>query len=160
MLPRRAHSQRYTLPAVPEPSGPTWVLNAAMDSTASVLLINPTIVGRRSARFPLALLSLASGLDGKYATQIIDGNIDRQMATVVRRTLQERRFVAVGITVMGGPQLGTAIAVSKLIRELAPGLPIIWGGYFPTLCPVQSIVEPYVDYVVRGQGEATFLELL
>ena len=39
--------------------------------------INPTITSRRNARFPLAVLSLATALEDRYATQIIDGNVDR-----------------------------------------------------------------------------------
>jgi radical SAM superfamily enzyme YgiQ (UPF0313 family) len=61
---------------------------------------------------------------------------------------------------MGGPQLVSAIALSKAIRERHPALPIVWGGGFPTVCPDAAVNVPYVDYAVRGQGEQTFLELL
>jgi radical SAM superfamily enzyme YgiQ (UPF0313 family) len=125
-----------------------------------ILFINPTITSRRSARFPLAVLSLAASLDGKYATKIIDGNVDRDFISTALRTLAEERVDAVGITVMGGPQLPTAMAVSKAIRAKFPATTIIWGGYYPTICPVPSIKAPYVDYVVRGQGEDTLAELL
>jgi anaerobic magnesium-protoporphyrin IX monomethyl ester cyclase len=125
-----------------------------------ILFINPTITSRRSARFPLAVLSLAASLEGKYATTIIDGNIDRDFVTTALRTVTEERIDAVGVTVMGGPQLPTAIAVSKAIRARSPATPIIWGGYYPTICPVPSINAPDVDYVVRAQGEDTLAELL
>ncbi len=65
-----------------------------------------------------------------------------------------------GITVMGGPQIPTAAAVSKAIRALSPRTPIIWGGYFPTICPIPSVNAPFVDYVIRGQGELAMLELM
>src|SRR5690606_4095573 len=39
-----------------------------------ILLINPTMTSRRSARFPLAVLSLSAALAGRYDTYIIDGN--------------------------------------------------------------------------------------
>ena len=125
-----------------------------------VLLINPTITSRRSARFPLAVMSLAGSLDGKCSTSIIDGNIDRDFIATTLRTMTESSVDAVGVTVMGGPQLPTAIAVSKAIRARFPGVAIIWGGYYPTICPVPGITAPYVDYVVRGQGEDTLCELL
>ena len=125
-----------------------------------ILLINPTITKARHARFPLAVMSLASALDGRYATTIIDGNVDRRFIDSARGMVAQGGVDAVAITVMGGPQIPTAAAVSKAIRALSPATPIIWGGYFPTLCPVPSIGAPYVDYVIRGLGEAALPELL
>src|SRR5262245_41063272 len=101
-------------------------------SLRRILLINPTITSRRNARFPLAVMSLAASLEGRYATTIIDGNIDRSFVATALRTLSEQGVDAVGVTVMGGPQLPTAIAVSKAIRCNFPHIPIIWGGYYPT----------------------------
>lgn len=125
-----------------------------------ILLINPTMTSRRSARFPLAVLSLSAALAGRYDTHIIDGNVDRDFMSTSLRVLADPAFSAVGITVMGGPQLPTAIAVSKAIRAAFPALPIIWGGYFPTLSPDATLAAEYVDFVIRGQGEDALLELL
>jgi anaerobic magnesium-protoporphyrin IX monomethyl ester cyclase len=125
-----------------------------------VLLINPTITAQRHARFPLAMLSLSAALDGKYSSTIIDGNVDRDFASTALRTIDEGPVAAVGVTVMGGPQLLSAIAVSKAIREKLPMVPIIWGGAFPTVCADATLNAPYVDYAVRAQGEDTLVELL
>lgn len=125
-----------------------------------VLLINPTITARRNARFPLAVLNLSAALEGRYATDILDGNIDRDFVNSALRAIGAGRADAVGVTIMGGPQLRAAIAVSKAIRASAPQIPIIWGGAFPTNCPDAALNTPYVDYAVRGQGEDTFLRLL
>jgi anaerobic magnesium-protoporphyrin IX monomethyl ester cyclase len=125
-----------------------------------VLLINPTITKRRSARFPLAVLNLSAALDGKYDSRIIDGNVDRAFIATALRTLASEPVDAVGVSVMGGPQLRTAIAVSGAIRARFPATPIIWGGHFPTICAEPSLRTPYVDYAVRGQGEETFGDLL
>jgi anaerobic magnesium-protoporphyrin IX monomethyl ester cyclase len=125
-----------------------------------VLLINPTITSKRSARFPLAVLNLSASLDGEYSSSIIDGNVDRDFVSTTLRTLASGQVDAVGVSVMGGPQLRTAIAVSRAVRAKFPAIPIIWGGHFPTICAEPSLKAPYVDYAVRGQGEATFRELL
>jgi len=130
-------------------------------NAGNLLLINPTITSRRSARFPLAIMSLATALEEHgYSTRLIDGNVDRDFVATTRRALSESRFDAVGVTVMGGPQVPTAMAVSQAIREVAPSTPIVWGGYFPTICPTPAVTAPFVDYVVRAQGEETFRELL
>jgi len=131
-----------------------------MTVSQRVLLINPTITAQRHARFPLAILSLSAALDGKYSTTIIDGNVDRDFVSTAVRMVGDGPIAAVGVTVMGGPQLRSAIAVSKAIREKTPLVPIIWGGAFPTICPDATLNAPYVDYAVRAQGEETLLELL
>jgi anaerobic magnesium-protoporphyrin IX monomethyl ester cyclase len=131
-----------------------------MTPSQRILLINPTITSRRSARFPLAILNLSAALDGRYASTLIDGNIDRDFVSTAVRAVGSGEIDAVGVSVMGGPQLATAISVSRAIRAASPATPIIWGGHFPTICADASLDVPYVDYAVRGQGEQTFGELL
>ncbi|HEU4591815.1 MAG TPA: radical SAM protein [Steroidobacteraceae bacterium] len=125
-----------------------------------VLLINPTITSRRNARFPLAVLSLAAAIESRYDWQVLDGNIDRDFAASAVKLLRGGRFDAVGVTVMGGPQVPSAVTVTKAIRTAIADVPIVWGGYFPTICPDAAMASCCVDFAVRGQGEATFNELL
>lgn len=129
-----------------------------MKPAKRILLINPTITS--NARFPLAVMSLATALQGRYATRIVDGNVDRDFVATATAIAGHGACDAVGITVMGGPQLLSALAVSRALREAAPGLPIVWGGYFPTICPDAALTDSPVDAVIRGQGEATLVELL
>lgn len=125
-----------------------------------ILLINPTITRRRNARFPFAVLNLSAALDGRYASSIIDGNMDRDFVASALRLVAKGHVDAVGVSVMGGPQLRSAIAVSRALRERFPRLPIIWGGHFPNICAEPALSAPYVDYAIRGQGEAALGELL
>ena len=131
-----------------------------MTAPRHILLINPTITKPRNARFPFAVLNLSAALDGRYASSIIDGNIDRDFVASTVRILASGGVEAVGVSVMGGPQLQSAIRVSKRIRAGFPAIPIIWGGHFPTICAEASLRVPYVDYVIRAQGETTLCELL
>jgi radical SAM superfamily enzyme YgiQ (UPF0313 family) len=64
------------------------------------------------------------------------------------------------MTVMPGPQLVSAVPLARDLKRQFPRIPITWGGYFPTLYPKPVLNAPYVDWVIRGQGEQTFLELL
>jgi anaerobic magnesium-protoporphyrin IX monomethyl ester cyclase len=131
-----------------------------MPALQKILLVNPTITSHRHARFPLAILSLSSALEGKYESSIIDGNVNPDYLSTTLRAIAEGSVAAVGLTVMGGPQLLSAIEVSKAIRAKYPQLPIVWGGAFPTVVPDAALNSPYVDYAVRAQGEDTFVELL
>ncbi|MEO6062513.1 MAG: radical SAM protein [Thermoflexales bacterium] len=125
-----------------------------------VLLINPRMASRNSLRLPLSLLALGAALEGRHDYQIIDGNVDDDAIGTALRALDEAPHAAVGLTVMPGPQVGPAIAISAAIRAAHPGVPIVWGGYFPTLYTSAAINAPYVDACARGPGEDTLLEFL
>ncbi|HKE93458.1 MAG TPA: radical SAM protein [Povalibacter sp.] len=134
--------------------------SATSQADRKVLLINPRITSRRHARFPLSLLSLAARIADTHRSRIIDGNTEEDCVAATLRALDDDHYDAAGITVMGGPQVATAIQVSRAIREKSPHLPIVWGGYFPTLFRDAALNAPYVDYLVRGQGEEAFCHLL
>ncbi|HEX2163529.1 MAG TPA: cobalamin-dependent protein [Thermoanaerobaculia bacterium] len=125
-----------------------------------VLLVNPRICSPRSVRLPLSLLALAAVLDGEHDYGFVDGNLDPDPAASVLRALAAAPHDLVAMTVMPGPQVAPAIALSRAVRAAHPRLPIAWGGYFPTLYPEAAINAPYVDYVVRGPGEETLRDLL
>jgi len=131
-----------------------------MSALGRVLLVNPRITSPRHARFPLSIMTMAAALEARSDSTLIDGNMDRDAVASVCNTLRSERYDAVGITVMGGPQVATAIEVSRAVRRARPDVPIVWGGYFPTLYPAVALNSDYVDFVIRGQGEDTFGELL
>ncbi len=129
------------------------------DSPA-VLLVNPRTGSSKNARMPLSIVHLAAVLEGRWPWDIVDGNVLEDPVRTALTRLSARAHAMVGITVMPGPQLVTAIEISSAIRAAFPSVPIAWGGYFPTLYPDSAINAPYVDYLVRGQGEQTLLDLL
>ncbi|HLV82061.1 MAG TPA: radical SAM protein [Chthonomonadaceae bacterium] len=125
-----------------------------------VLLINPRACSPKSMRLPLSLLALGAVLEGRCDYQILDGNIVPDLERTALEALAQQETALVGITVMPGPQVAPAIRVASAIRAAHPRVPIVWGGYFPTLYPEAAIHAPYVDFVARGQGEETLIELL
>ena len=125
-----------------------------------VLLVNPPVAKRRNARLPLSLLALAAGLEGRARVRIVDGNFEADAGARVLETIGAERPALLGVTVMPGPQVAPAIAISRAVRERHPSVPIVWGGYFPTLYTEAALAAPYVDVAVRGPGEATLVELL
>jgi anaerobic magnesium-protoporphyrin IX monomethyl ester cyclase len=52
-----------------------------------------------------------------------------------------------------------AMRIAKRVKQTKPSLPVIFGGWHPSLVPGQTLNERYVDAVVRGQGELTLLEI-
>lgn len=61
---------------------------------------------------------------------------------------------------MTGYQIVDGLRVARVVKKRYPDLPIVWGGWHPSVCPDQTISNPSVDIVVRGQGERTFAELV
>jgi radical SAM superfamily enzyme YgiQ (UPF0313 family) len=66
----------------------------------------------------------------------------------------------VGISVMTGNPVRTALEVSKYIKETYPDVPIVWGGPHPTTLPEQTLENQYVDYVIRDGGSQPLAELI
>ncbi|HET6176830.1 MAG TPA: radical SAM protein, partial [Candidatus Sulfotelmatobacter sp.] len=46
----------------------------------------------------------------------------------------------------------------RAVKKLRPDLPIVFGGWHASLATEQTLREPFVDAIVRGQGELTLLE--
>jgi len=126
-----------------------------------ILLVNP-LVGddyeftRENRPLPLGLLSACSLLTGEFDVRVLDERMENPDPFLSSGQL--RGGLCVGIHVMGGPQILTALDVSRRIKASAD-VPVVWGGVFPTLRTREVLSDPAVDYVVRGEGEHTFLDL-
>lgn len=129
-----------------------------MLNRGKVVLFYPAYEGTPLSA-PTCLLSLAATLrQHDYSVVIVDAAI---VPDYKHRVLQEiRDAVCLGISVLTGPMILGAIEVAAAAKQLRPTVPIVFGGWHPTLLPEQTLAEPYVDFVVRRQGELTFLELL
>jgi len=125
-----------------------------------IILLNPRATKPRNRRFPLSVMALAAVLEGREDYEIVDGNVDEKPAETIHDLIRTRNVELLGVSVMPGPQMVAAIAVCRAIRRLHPKLPIVWGGYFPSIYADAALNARYVDYVVRGQGEETLLELI
>lgn len=68
--------------------------------------------------------------------------------------------VAAGFSVLTGNGINQSLRIAERVRRVCPDLPLVWGGYHPTLKPEQTLKNPLVDFVVRGEGEQTLVELL
>ena len=106
---------------------------------------------------PLALVAVGSALDPeRFEVVIVDGRLE-PLGSLLR---QLEGALCLGITVLTGRPLGEAIRVSRLVRARYPGLPVIWGGWHPSLFPEHCVAEAPVTAAVIGQGEETFREIV
>lgn len=107
---------------------------------------------------PVCLLSLAAPLrESGFEVALIDAAIEPNWLNVVLRELRDA--LCLGISVLTGPMIRGAVRMARAVKKEAPGIPVIFGGWHPSLLPGQTLQESFVDAVVRGQGELTLLEV-
>jgi anaerobic magnesium-protoporphyrin IX monomethyl ester cyclase len=107
---------------------------------------------------PLCLLALASPLlQAGFEVKLVDNLTSPDFENVILREAEDA--LCLGISILTGPMIGSAIRIAKKVRLSRPGLPIVFGGWHPTLVPEQTLKPDFVDAVVRGPGELTLLEL-
>ncbi len=122
-----------------------------------VVLYNPRAV---FWTMPLALIAVGSALDrGRYEVQIVDGRLEADPVRALLDRLDESTL-CLGVTVLTGAPIRDALAVSRAVKAARPNLPVIWGGWHPSLFPEQCLAEAAVDAVVIGQGEDPFAEIV
>jgi len=108
---------------------------------------------------PLALIAIAGPLvTAGYAVKIIDTAMEPDYVGAVMREVDDA--LCLGISLVTGPMINGAITVGRAVKAKYPGLPIILGGWHPSILPQQTLECPYVDAVVVKQGELTFLEII
>jgi len=108
---------------------------------------------------PFALLTVAAPLVNEgYKVKIIDQRVDSSWESKLRNELKKKPLYA-ATSSMSGTQIKFALQISKVIKEEAKEIPVIWGGTHPTILPEQTLENPNIDIVVEGEGEITGLEL-
>ena len=125
-----------------------------------IIMFHPRAVKPKNRRFPLAILSIAAVLEGREEYIIVDGNLDPDPGATLDRIASENDVELLAVSVMPGPQMVAAIPVCRQFRLSYPAVPIVWGGYFPSLYTDAALNARYVDFAIRGQGEETLPELL
>ena len=103
---------------------------------------------------PLNLITIAAMVPEHHA-ELFDFKMDKYREEDFRSLLKDSDIVAITSLT---PQINHALVVAKMAKD--EGCITILGGYHPTLDPTHVISHEQVDYVVRGEGEHTFKELI
>jgi anaerobic magnesium-protoporphyrin IX monomethyl ester cyclase len=121
-----------------------------------VVLYNPQAV---FFTMPLALLAVGSHLDpAHYEVVIIDGRLEADPVSAVTAHLNDA--LCLGVSVLTGAPIRDAIRISRAAKAFRPDLPVVWGGWHPSMFGNECLQEPSVDVTVQAQGEVTFAEIL
>lgn len=125
-------------------------------SRAKIVLYNPRAV---FFTFPLALLAVGSHLDpARYEVVIVDGRLESDPERAVLTHLEGA--LCLGVTVLTGSPIDDALQISRAAKAARPDLPVIWGGWHPSMFGQECLADPAVDVTVQAQGEVTFAEIV
>lgn len=106
-------------------------------------------------QMPIGLYKIAAYCKQYYNVIIVDDRLQKA-ESAIKELICKEDVVFLGISVMIGSQITKALHLSKLFHG---EVPIVWGGTLPTILPEMVLESEYVDYIIRGDGEAAILDL-
>lgn len=125
----------------------------------TIVLFFPTpAYGHYRIELALAIAVVAAPLEGKYNLVLVDERVTPDYENEVLKHLDDA--ICVGISSITGYQIKRGIDMAAKVRQAAPDVPIVWGGYHPSLFPKQTCSSNACDIVCVGQGDDTFKELV
>lgn len=125
-----------------------------------ILLIYPWEGKRDRILPPLGLLCIASVLE-KAGHTVRLFNTNTEHATYTNLNKENIGFSpdVVGLSATS-LTINEALSEARQMKEIYPDIPVVIGGPHSTACPQQVLENPNVDFVVRGEGELTCLDLI
>lgn len=106
---------------------------------------------------PFGLMYLSKALkQNGFNVKVVHCSISKFSKEVYQIVKDHPLFV--GFSVLTGGITYDSAKASKLIKTHLD-IPVVWGGVHPSIMPRQCLNEPYIDFVVIGEGEQTIVNL-
>lgn len=123
----------------------------------NVLFVAPSLLSNvYTAPMPMGLLSIATYLKNKNHDVKI---IDRAICKIsIKKEMENYKPDIIGVSVLSPKTLSDAIKVSKTAKRA--GKTVVWGGAFASSVAELILKESYVDFVIKGEGEETWNQLI
>ncbi len=136
----------------------------------NVLLVNPAIDKEKkygklvsmllTPSVPLSIVFLGSFLEKQgYEVRLFDEQIAWLTESRIQEVINEFHPGVIGFTCTT-PGMARAHEIAADIKKINPEIKVVMGNIHPTVLPEETLRDPNVDLVVRGEGEFTFLEYL
>lgn len=144
-----------------------------MSETLDALLIFPADLYKQGNMWkevhsnfpPLGLASIASYSRSKgHNVKILDCNIECPSVESFKKYIKEfskqfKEIKFIGLTAVTS-NIKKAYKIAELCKKYYPNSKLVFGGVHATFMSNEVINKKYVDFVVYGEGEITFEELL
>jgi radical SAM superfamily enzyme YgiQ (UPF0313 family) len=110
---------------------------------------------------PLSVLYASAGIVAAGVdVEVLDNRLHpEEWRQELRRRLSKETLI-VGVSVMSGSPIRNAIAVSRFVKSIDPGIRVVWGGPHATFVPDSILEESSVDYVISGYASNAFQQLV
>lgn len=136
----------------------------------NVLLVNPAIDKEKkygklanmllTPSVPLSIVFLGSYLEQQgYHVRLFDEQVELLSERRIQDVVNEFHPGVIGFTCTT-PGMSRAHEIATDIKKINPEIRVVMGNIHPTVLPEETLKNPVVDLVVRGEGEFTFLEYL
>lgn len=127
---------------------------------SKVLLIYPSYYQVTKCP-PVGLLYLAAVLreNGFKDVEILDMGVEKLNLIQLEEVIKSKNPKIVGISFMT-PQVKIAKRIAVIAKKVNPSISVVVGGPHATCLPEEMMNLQEIDYVVIGEGEITFLELV
>lgn len=133
-----------------------------------ILLINPRR-GYISSEYglgyqiPLGLVQVGGPLlDAGFEVMLIDADAERLSSKELEKRARDFNPQVIGVSHTGSTAAHVEVVKTiRTLKELLPWVKIVYGGVYPTFAwrsVMTDVTE--IDFVVRGEGEATAVDLL
>jgi len=131
----------------------------------TVLLVNPSQVKiygkmRPPVQLHMGLAYIAAMLKKcGHLVSIMDMDAEHVSLGSFSQFVKSSMFDMVGVTVTT-PTLSSSLELARAVKESYPASKVVFGGMHPSVMPRETITYKEVDFVVKGEGEITLIELL
>ena len=131
-----------------------------------ILLIYPYFLEDRIhveeiAAVPIGLYSVGAVLkDNDYDVEILNWHCSKEKPIEIENILKEKQADWIGFSIVHANRWG-GVEIARIAKRLNPGVRIVFGGIGATFLWEHLLKHfPEVDYVVLGEGEYVFLDLI
>jgi radical SAM superfamily enzyme YgiQ (UPF0313 family) len=109
---------------------------------------------------PMGVLAIASVLEpAGYKVSVLDANVERIPYEEIVERLQDQRPDVIGISTPFSALHNSTLHLAPIIKE-AMDVPLVIGGNHAAAMADYFAQKPYIDFVIRGEGEAAIVNFL
>ena len=121
------------------------------------LLINPSHENASSDILPLGLCSISAMLKHNGFEDVKGIDLFWDKLEDYTEDIKKTDYIGVHVT---SKLFDNSIELAGKIKKINPNVKIVFGGAHPTLYPKECLDMDCVDFVIRGEGEFPFLNLV